>query len=245
MKLPLCLAFALTLCTAHAETGKELWERVRVKYTSCASFSCTGKIESTLARPGDEAPYSSQSMFLVRFQRPQSLLVEWSSTSRAGHVQRGALYTREGKTFGVPGYKPEEEEFSSLEMGIGAYAGISGASTYFLPSLLLDKSGYFSGATFESANPGEIKVTTPKSGNWLMTLDPATLAILRILKTHVVSPAEDEARRKEMAEILQKKGLPAEPPKVANGYEITTITTFSEATFDPVLAPGDFVFKKD
>src|SRR2546421_11245022 len=107
---------------------------IRASYRNYTEFSC----QIDFVRRFYRNPVREERKWgKLRFERPQTLEMEWADDvpNREGKIHR--ILWKEGKAIR---YRPSEDawqEEESIEVALGAEAGISGGLTYVIPSLLL------------------------------------------------------------------------------------------------------------
>jgi hypothetical protein len=248
--IPCYLALALFTSSVFAESGEELIAKVKAKYASCESFKCEGENKVTSNMMGKDKAFKSERKFSILFKRPDLLRVDWIDPSMNSFTPtRSSLYTENGKYYGHSRISGTPQEFPSLEMGMGTFAGISGGNTYFLPSLLLGKPGYLTEGSYELLPDAEhdgkpcsvVKIDDKRTGTWTLTIDKETLAILRAQQVQTITTEQSKATREEVLKVMKDKNVPL-PPLPEHDYTIETDTTYRNVEFDPSLTPEDFVF---
>ncbi len=253
--IPLAIAVLLPALStsAFAASGDELLQKVKARYASCAGFKAEGETKTTSNMMGKENPHRSEKRFGIWFKRPDLLRVDWSEPSMASFTPVVcSLYTENGKYFGVSSFKRTPEEFNSLDMGMGAYAGISGGTTYLIPSMLLGKTGYFTEAAAEilpdvkinGEDCSVLEFTDKRTGKWTVTINKDTLAIVECRQIKTITAEQSKAMMEEAKARMKDKHIPF-PMAPAQDYTIETVTTFKNASFDQEMAAADFVFNED
>jgi len=244
---------SLSICAAFAEPGNELLEKVKSKYETCSSFFCEGTTKTISNMFGKDKPHKMESKFSIRFQRPNLLRVDWFKPSQASFTpQSASLYTKDGKYFGVPGHSPTPEEFKSIEIGMGTYAGISGGVTYMIPSILIGKNSYLSDFTsqlgsdvmFDDRDCYTLELKDKKTGDWIILIDKETLAILRTKQVQVVKAEESRKQMEGAMQALRDKNIPL-PNLPKEDYTIETTIDYSSVTFDKAMQANEFEYKEN
>jgi len=249
---PLVIGIILSVfvTSASAESGNDLLQKVKAKYSSCATFSGEGSNTTKSDMQGKDKPYRNEKRFSILFKRPDLLRVDWSEPNMMSFTPVVcSLYTDSGKYYGVSSFKRTPEEFKNLEMGMGTYAGISGGNTYLIPSMLLGERGFISetcsetlpDAQIDGVDCSVIQINDKKTGKWTYTVNKATLAILRIQQVHTITAEQSKAMMDDANQRMKDKNIPF-PETPARDYTIETITTFKKVAFDQDMTAADFVF---
>jgi len=244
------IVLSLFVTSAFAESGNDFFQKVKAKYSSCATFSGEGGNTTTSDMQGKDKPYRNEKRFAIIFKRPDLLRVDWSEPSMMSFTPVVcSLFTENGKYFGISSFKRTPEEFKNLEMGMGAYAGISGGNTFLIPSLLMGKLGYINETSSEMLPDTQIdgqdcsviEINDKKTGKWTFTVNKATLAILRIQQVQTITAEQSKAMMDDAKQRMKDKNIPF-PETPARDYTIETITTFKKVAFDQEMTAADFVF---
>ena len=192
LALLITVAFVSSL---SADPSIDLLAKVKAKYGKCKSYSCNGYYSVATA----DRAFKSEMTFNIRFKRPLLLRVDWFETSPGSSPPVPcSLYVKDGAYYGVPSYRRKPEKFANLESGMCAYAGISNGATYFIPSFLLGKNGYFNDYTCNLAedekvnghNCHTIVIVDKRTGTWQLSIDKANLAILRSKQKETITAEE-------------------------------------------------------
>lgn len=243
----------LSMGCAVADSATDLLDKVKAKYSGCQTFYCEGKIDVISNMRGKDNPFKTEKKFSIRFQRPASLRVDWVEPSMASFSPvTCSLYTENGKYFGIPSFRRTPEEFKDLDTGIGAYAGISGGATYFIPSFLISKKGYFNDyatklladSKVADLDCATLEVKDKKSGTWTLAVDKTTFAIVRSNQVQVVSAEQSRKNMEEARKALKNKDVPL-PEAPTEDYSIETTVDYTPVIWDQKIEPSEFIFKQD
>jgi len=252
------------------EAGMALWSKVKEKYATCDSFYC--EAEQTDASSSSKL-FEEEKTFSIRFQRPDLLRVDWvepppkiftpsilpffnTVLKKAVDLHTGfrsstsSFFTKDGRYFGLVRYKRKIEEFPSIDEGISAYAGVSGAATYFLPPLLLGKTGYFYATTAKIVGERkcyerdcyELEILT-NSRKFILTVDKKSLAILSSERTMNISAEESKISNDKLkSDLGMITGYMISLLTPKNGFNFVTKTTYTTAVFDKKMAVEEFEY---
>lgn len=252
---PFTLIIAMTgliLGTMWADPGTDLLKKVKAQYASCGTFYTEAKSVATSYLLGPTNPQLKEGKFTVRFQRPGLIRVDWIKPSPTTFlVTTNSLYTQEGKYFGRLSYATEPESFKTMDRGLRSYAAISDGATYFIPSLLLGGTSYFTSmecrrgekTTVNGLDCVPLVFARQQTGDWTLLIEAKTLAIRRAIRVQLIDAADSRKEIEEARQILQARNLPV-PQFPTEDYTIETVIDFPIVTFNEAMKPEDFVFKK-
>jgi len=241
------LIIAATVRSLLADPATDLLDKVKAKYSTCKSFYCDGLGSTTTA----DHSYKSEMKFNIRFQRPSMLRVDWQEPRPSSFAPVPcSLYVENGKYYGVPSYSRKPEEFKTIEDGMGTYAGISGGTTYFIPSLLLNKKGYLYDYTCkilpdQKVNDHDcfsLEVTVKDSGQWTLAVDKTSDAIIRSTEIRTITAKQTNKSIEDYNNTELGKQHPA-PPVKTKDQTFETVIDYLSPVFDKDMTPDEFVFK--
>ena len=246
------ILFILSLAAATqnflwADAGTDLFNKVKAKYSTCASFYCQGDDTLVSDEQSKDNPFTAEKKFSIRFQRPALLRVDWIEPSMNSFSPvTNSLYTADGKYYTVTSYQRTPQEMSSTDNAMGAMAGVSDGNSLLIPSLLLGKPGYFhnptcnalADATMNGSDCNVLEITDTKAGTFTIYIDKTTLSIVHIHQVQKVDAAE---LRKTMEKAM-KNMTGIKPALPQNDFTIERTYNYSAMGFDQKTKPEEFVF---
>ena len=245
--LSILLLAAATEALLRADSGTNLFDQVKAKHGTCASFYCEGTSTMVSDMQGKDTPFKQEKKFTIRFQRPALLRVDWIEPSMSSFSPvTNSLFTDDGKYYTLASFQHTPQLVASLEIGMGAMAGVSGENSLLIPSLLLGKAGYFQNATatalpVAAVNGHEcnvLELTVKPAGIFTIYVDKATAGIIRI---HQVQKVDVKEMQATIAKAMKNSTLPA-PALPKNDFTIENTFDYSSISFDQAMKPEEFVF---
>jgi hypothetical protein len=243
------LMAAVAQCSLWADAGTDLFNKVKVKYFTCASFYCQGDDTLVSDQQSKDNPYTAEKKFSIRFQRPALLRVDWIEPSMTSFSPvTNSLYTQDGKYYTATSFQRTPQQMSSIDNAMGAMAGVSDGNSLLIPSLLLGKPGYFHNtncnalpdATMNGSDCNVLEITDTKAGTFTIYIDKTTLSIVHIHQVQKVDAAE---MRKTMEKAM-KNMTGIKPSLPQNDFTIERTYNYSAMSFDQKMKPEEFLFKE-
>ncbi|MGH7951613.1 MAG: hypothetical protein ACREFE_06805 [Limisphaerales bacterium] len=240
------LIAVIAQCSLWADAGTDLFNKVKVRYSTCASFYCQGDDILTSDEQSKDHPYKAEKKFSIRFQRPALLRVDWIEPSVSSFSPvTNSLYTQNGKYYTVLSFQPMPKQMASLDEAMGAMAGVSDGNSLLIPALLLGKSGYFHSpvckvlpdATMNGSDCNVLQITTTKAGTFTIYINKTTLGIVHI---HQVQKVDVAQLRKDMEKAI--KNMTIKPVLPQNDFSIERTYNYDSVSFDQKMKPEEFVF---
>jgi len=230
-----------------ADTGTDLFNKVKARYSTCTSFYSEGESTMISDMQGKNNPFKQEKMFSIRFQRPALLRVDWIEPSMSSFSPvTNSLYTEDAKYYTVTSFQRTPQLMSSIDNAMGVMAGVSGENSFLLPSLLLGKPGYVHNstaaalpdATVNGHDCNVLELADQKAGTFTFYIDKTTSGIVRI---HQVKIVNVEEMRKDMEKALKNSTMPT-PTLPKENFTIENTFDYNSISFDQAMKPGEFVF---
>lgn len=230
--------------TSAKPTAQEIYDAMFQRYAKCSTYACTGTYEQ---HSDGLFGTTDNRTFGIRYARPSKIRVEWTQPSRWwGGSNTSTIYTEGGKIFSKFNFRPIIESDKSIGDAISEAAGVSGTTSYLLPSLLMGKSGYLDHWSLER-RPDEIvagddcyviELETKGFGYYTFAVRKSDNAILRavdVSKADVVDAQRTRAHKENPAWFNDPGG----PMKTM--VSDTAITEFKNIVFDQPIKDEDFL----
>ena len=251
MKTPTIALILISIAgSLHAEDqldGTAIFARVKEKYSTCKTFSCTGTYLQT--RDTSLAKQDERS-FLIRFGRSDLIRVDWTQSKfmRPGK-ETSSIYTEDGKIFSYSATLGGPKPYPSVSKAIGVEAGVSGGISYLIPPLLLGEAGYLAHWTITRGADSSVTgvdcytVSLETKGFGIYTFDVAKedFSILRATQdsdASVLNAQRERARKENPAWFNDPPGTPK--PSISS----KTVVEFHDMKFDASIPTEEFNYTK-
>ena len=220
-----------------------IFQAMKDRYANCTAFSCTGTYQESADWP---VPMTTNRLFDIRFARPSRIRIEYQEpTVWNGGSVTGMIYVEGGKIFGRDGIIQKTEPFSSVDYAIGTLAGVSGSTTYLLPSLLIGKRGYFDfwgieqepDQTTSGQDCNVIKLETKGFGYYTLFVRKADATLIRSFHESDAA-VMNQQRERAHAENSHWFDDPGGPRKIRSSS--TATMDFTNIAFDPPMTDAAF-----
>jgi len=242
LTLLLLIVSSAILSAQDTLDGNAIFDRVKQKYSSCKTFSCSGSSHQTSNVP----IAGNDRTFLIRFARPNQIRVDWIKSRFMGlGTDTASIYTEDGKFYSISDTLGGPKSYPSISKAIGVEAGVSGGISYLIPPLLLGERGYLSNwaitrgpdSTINGKECYSISLETKGFGIYTFEIAKADFSILRATQdsdADVLNLQRERAQKENPALFNDPPGTPK--PSISS----KSVITFHDVTFDAFIPNEEF-----